>query len=933
MITTNFFRIILVLSVAMLFFIEGFGESTREADSLALVKMIQKADSLIQLDVNSIVAEKLVNQSFENAKQIASTDLLLDLIGQKGLENRKKYRFYRAIFWHEFQEEFALQMSNQLQAINAKNNLGLIYRRMDRYSKAIKSYQEALLLSDSLDFVPGYVYATNGLGNIYLALGNYDEAMRNFRECLQIEQSQNNLVGVAMNLNNIGHVYMNQNDLNRALEYFILSMEVNREINSQRGVAISYNDIGEVFLRKGNSEKALNYFLHSLQLNKSENDLYYLAINNLKVAEIHLEAKSFAKAEPYVAEAIKNALQTNNRSTLKDAYKYMYQIQRRKGNTQNALEMLEKATILNDSILNENIQKTVFQMQTSFNREQTDNKIALLKNEKDLADLQIKKQELNNLLFYIILGFLVFVILMLVFFLNYISQRNKLLRGKNVEIEEAQGKLRIYTEQLLMAKQEAERNNKLKSQFLANMSHEIRTPMNSVIGFSDILSRSLIDKQQLSYLQSIRSSGQSLLVLIDDILDLSKIESGKFSVEYKELDVRYLINEVKLVFEPIYAQKNLELELDIDEQLPQIILFSDIYLRQILFNLIGNAIKFTEKGKITLKMEVTLKATQSLSLDITISDTGIGLEDKELNHIFDAFYQSESTKNSTSGTGLGLTITKRLITAMGGTIKVISTPRVGTTFYLSFPSVDFVPEKTNLRYITSKNMQQLSPSPLALFSNDLDIKVHCDRCFTDLKMYCDVYPDNELFILHSQTHSKMVVIIDAFELKKIQNQPKSLTFLKQLELPLVVVYKSDFPIETLDVSLFNFDFILPESTLAFTDFLNRYANGQKDYILEQNTIKIQLDVNDDKARKLVQMHQKAHNGHFVRDAADFAQELHDFAKKNEIDALVELANSLTKSYEAFDVEKIVLQLQSFADLTNSETFMFENQIITPGQAK
>ena len=200
-------------------------------------------------------------------------------------------------------------------------------------------------------------------------------------------------------------------------------------------------------------------------------------------------------------------------------------------------------------------------------------------------------------------------------------------------------------------------------------------------------------------------------------------------------------------------------------------------------------------------------------------------------------------------------------------------------------------------------------------------------------MYCDVYPDNELFILHSQTHSKTVVIIDAFELKKIQNQPKSLTFLKQLELPLVVVYKSDFPIETLDVSLFNFDFILPESTLAFTDFLNRYVNGQKDYILEQNTIKIQLDVNDDKARKLVQMHQKAHNGHFVRDAADFAQELHDFAKKNEIDALVELANSLTKSYEAFDVEKIVLQLQSFADLTNSATFMFENQIITPGQAK
>ena len=931
--TAKLLPITIVLCVAMMLFVEGLGQNTRAADSLLLDRTIQKADSLIQLDVKSKEAETLVNLVFETAKQVAATDILLAMIGQKGLENRKKYRFYRAIFWHDFQEKLALEMSNPLQVINAKNNLGLIYRRMDRYSKAIKAYQEALLLSDSLDYIPGFVYATNGLGNIYLALGNYDEAMRNFRECLQIEQTQNNLVGVAMNLNNIGHVYMNQNDLDRALEYFILSMEVNREINSQRGVAISYNDIGEVFLRKGNTEKALNYFLHSLQLNKSENDLYYLAINNLKVAEIYLEAKSFAKAEPFVAEAIKNGIQTNNRSALKDAYKYMYQIQRRKGNTLGAIELLERATVLNDSILNENIQKTVFQMQASFNREQTDSKIALLKNEKDLADLQIKKQELNNLLFYIILGFLVFVIFMLVFFLNYISQRNKLLRGKNLEIENTQAKLRIYTEQLLVAKQEAEHNNKLKSQFLANMSHEIRTPMNSVIGFSDILSRTIVDKQQLAYLQSIRSSGQSLLVLINDILDLSKIESGTFNIEYKELDVRYLINEVKLVFEPISAQKNIELEIEIDEYLPQAIHFSDTYLRQILFNLIGNAIKFTEKGKISLKTEIKIEGAQSLTLDITISDTGIGLENKELNHIFDAFYQSESTKNSTSGTGLGLTITKRLITAMGGTINVDSTPNIGTTFYLSFPSINFIPEKTNLRYICSKSVQQLSQSQLSLLSNDLDIKVNCDKCFSDLKLYCDVYPSIDLFALHLKMQPKLIFIIDAFEFKKIENRPETLAFLKQLEMPVAVVYKSDFSIETLDVSLINFDFMLPESTLAFTDFLKRFANGEKINVLDQSTTKIIFDINDVETRQLVQLYQKAHDGHFVRDAADFALHLHRYAQKNEIEVLVELADSLTKSFEAFDVEKIMLQLQSFADLTNSEAFVLENHEINPIQSK
>ncbi len=226
-----------------------------------------------------------------------------------------------------------------------------------------------------------------------------------------------------------------------------------------------------------------------------------------------------------------------------------------------------------------------------------------------------------------------------------------------------------------------------KSEFLANMSHEIRTPMNAILGFCELLKKLISEPQQKSYLQSIDSSGQTLLALINDILDLSKIEAGKLELDYEPLNLRLLINEIQQIFSQKANKKNLSLLTDIESTVPTGILFDGIRLRQILFNLVGNALKFTEQGYVKISVRWQETSPPSL-LTITVEDTGIGIAPEQQQQIFEPFVQSEASINRKyGGTGLGLSITQRLMQLLGGTIELQSQLGKGSTFTLNFPQI------------------------------------------------------------------------------------------------------------------------------------------------------------------------------------------------------------------------------------------------------
>lgn len=245
-------------------------------------------------------------------------------------------------------------------------------------------------------------------------------------------------------------------------------------------------------------------------------------------------------------------------------------------------------------------------------------------------------------------------------------------------------------ENLRKAKERAEEANKIKSEFISNISHEIRTPLNSIIGFSEMLTNHISDPKLKEYAGSIRSAGNALLMLINDILDLSKIEAGRLMINPEPVDIRALITEISHVFAVKVAKKNLDFVVDVQDIVPKSLMLDKVRIRQVLFNLIGNAVKFTREGYIRLIVKLNNESQKKglTGLVICIEDSGIGIPAEEQESIFDPFVQlDEGGRQSGEGTGLGLSITKRLVDMMSGRISVVSEPGKGSSFCIDFKEI------------------------------------------------------------------------------------------------------------------------------------------------------------------------------------------------------------------------------------------------------
>ena len=481
---------------------------------------------------------------------------------------------------------------------------------------------------------------------------------------------------------------------------------------------------------------------------------------------------------------------------------------------------------------------------------------------------------------------------------------------------------------LKFARDQAEKANRLKSQFLANMSHEIRTPMNSILGFSDILTKLITDPVAKKHLNAITTSGRTLMVLINDLLDLAKIEAGKLVLRPEPVSIRLIIDEICHMFSAEAKKKSLKLVSDLPENLPGRVVLDDIRLRQMLINLVGNAIKFTAEGQVRIAVAFFQLQSDKIDLQIAVQDTGIGIDKADQALVFESFEQVHDTTTSQyGGTGLGLAITRRLAHMMNGKIDLESERGLGSTFTIHLSEVAYQELPDEQEVNTGHLEGTIHFSPATILAVD-DVQSNLDLLITifgQQPLTFHTAMDGREAIMKAELLKPDLILMDVRmpEIDGIEasKQIRKLPGLKNI--PIVACTASLLGTER-DLDVFNYIVLKPIQKIKLFEAAMKCLPHQV-HATESEPIGHADSSNSTYSGNHIQLFLPQLQGQFlekirlaievidVNEMEKLVRDLREFVQVNQIYSMNNLVQSLANHVERFELDQIqsdLIQLQS-----------------------
>ena len=575
----------------------------------------------------------------------------------------------------ELYEKFGLQDN----IAETNYNLGLVDYYRGNYEEAIRNYQKALKEFKLRKKRQQEANTYQNIGLIHHDLENIDEALDYYKQSLDINEELGTKDNIAGLTQNIGLLYIKSEQLDTAAEYIQKSLNIYEELKDDEGIGISLSNLGLIYQKQQKYHQALDNYQKSLEVFTRIDYAYgrIYALHN--VGTSYADLKNYERALVCYQKSLELSRDKGHVPGVIANYEAISNMYSDIGDYQNALEYYRLYDDLEDSIRSVEARNQIAEMEASYKIELMDNELSR-KNQELLQQKRAKKIFLT--------GSLILIFLMIFLVIGYV-QKNQAKKELGEHKRKLEKLVQQRTRQLdneISERKIAEESDKLKSAFLANMSHELRTPMNAIIAFTNFIKdRALSSEKREEYINYITAAGESLLHLIDDIIDIAKIESQELTIHSSKCNITQLLNELHNIFTELKKKKNknyIQLILDPYCLRNNVFINTDPYrLKQILSNLLENALKYTNKGSVEFGY-----VQKEQQLEFYVKDTGIGISEEKFEFIFERFSQiDQSVEQQFGGTGLGLAITRNLVRLLGGKIWIESIVNKGSTFYFTLP--------------------------------------------------------------------------------------------------------------------------------------------------------------------------------------------------------------------------------------------------------